>query len=199
MEVLYILKYMTIPDLLFLGLVAASAATLLTALVLALGGNRSRAGAIVKTWGIGFAAYMAVVVVASILLPRRVAQMGEALCSDDWCLAVVGAGRVAEGYRIGFRIESRARRVTQRERGVSVYLTDAGGRRFEPRRSAGEPPFDVTIGPGERIETRRVFDVPEGVRPVGIVIRRESGFPIGWFIIGYPTWFGKPEMVRLAE
>jgi len=31
------------------------------------------------------------------------------------------------------------------------------------------------------------------------VIRHESGFPIGWFIIGYPTWFGKPEMVRLAE
>ena len=78
-----------------------------------------------------------------------------------------------------------------------MYQTDAEGRHYEPRMSPGETPFDVAIGPGERIETTRTFELSGVVRPVGVVIRHNAGFPIGWFIIGYPTWFGKPEMVRL--
>jgi hypothetical protein len=30
-----------------------------------------------------------------------------------------------------------------------------------------------------------------------VVIAHEGGFPIGWFIIGYDTWFRKPPIVRL--
>jgi hypothetical protein len=79
---------MTIFDLLFLGLSLVTVITLLAAAGLAFGGQGQRAGAMVKGWGIGFAAYMGVVVAASLILPRKVAQMGEALCSDDWCLTV---------------------------------------------------------------------------------------------------------------
>jgi len=187
---------MTIFDLLFLTLTSVSVVTLLAAL-LALGGDRKRAGRILRTWGICFAAYMGVVAVSSALLPRRVAQVGEALCNDDWCLTVERAEREAEAYRVGFSIESRALRVTQREYGVSVYLTDAEGRRYDPRPSPADVPFEISIGPGQEIETTRTFDVPAGMRPVGLVVRHGSGFPIGWFIIGYETWFRKPTIVRL--
>jgi hypothetical protein len=32
---------------------------------------------------------------------------------------------------------------------------------------------------------------------VGAVIAHEGGFPIGWFIIGYDTWFRKPPLAPL--
>jgi hypothetical protein len=190
---------MTIFDLLFLGLAFVSVVTLLAAAVLAVSGNREGAGRILKTWGIGFAAYMGVVVVSSAVLPRRIAQVGEALCNDDWCLTVERADYQAGSYRVSFRISSRALRVTQREHGVSVYLTDAAGRRYNARPDSAEIPFDVPIGPGQEMETVRAFDVPNGVMPVGLVIRQGSGFPIGWFIIGYDTWFRKPTLVRLER
>jgi hypothetical protein len=190
---------MTAFDLLFLGLAVASVCALAAALALALSGKGAWAGAVLKRWGVCVAAYMGVVVAVSAILPRRVARLGEALCSDDWCLTVERVEREPGVYRAGFRMASRALRVTQREYGVSVYLTDAEGRHYDPRRQESETPFDVAIGPGEEIETERMFDVPAGARPTGLVVRHDSGFPIGWFIIGYETWFRKPTMVRLAE
>jgi len=190
---------MTIFDLLFLALALGSVVTLIAAAGMAVSGHRRAAGLVAKRWAIGFGAYMAVVAGTSIFLPRQVAKVGEAMCSDDWCLTVTGIERVAGAYRVGFLIESRAKRVTQRERGVSVYLADAAERQYGPREEASEVPFDVAVGPGDRVETSRTFDLPSGVKPAGLVIRRGSGFPIAWFIIGYPTWFRKADMVRLGE
>jgi hypothetical protein len=79
-----------------------------------------------------------------------------------------------------------------------VYLTDADGRRYDSRPAAAKVPFDIPIGPGQEIETVRTFDLPAGTRPAGLVVRHHSGFPIGWVIIGYETWFRKPTMVRLS-
>jgi hypothetical protein len=190
---------MTVFDLLFLGLAAASVVTLAAAAVLAMTGKGRQAGAGIRRWGICFAAYMGAVAATSAFLPRRVVGLGEAMCSDDWCLAVERVDYKAGACRAGFRIESRALRVTQREYGVSVYLTDAEGRRWDAKTPAGQAAFDVAIGPGDAIETTRVFAVPADARPTGMVIRHDSGFPIGWFIIGYETWFRKPTIVRLAE
>jgi hypothetical protein len=39
--------------------------------------------------------------------------------------------------------------------------------------------------------------VPVEAFDVGIVISHEGGFPIGWFIVGYNTWFRKPPAARL--
>jgi hypothetical protein len=123
--------------------------------------------------------------------------VGEPLCSDDWCLTVVHADRTPDAYRVAFRVSSRALRVTQREYGVHVYLTDVEGRRYEPQAGPSDAPFDVQVGPGEAVETGRRFVLPPEVKPVGVIIRKDGGFPIGWFIIGYETWFRKPTIVRL--
>jgi len=188
---------MTIFDLLFLALLLASLAVLLAAAGMALGGGGKRAFRLLKVYGICLAAYMGVVVATSAVLPRRLLEVGEPLCSDDWCLTVDGIERAADGYRVALRVSSRARRVTQREFGVSVYLTDAQGRRYDPRPSPADVPFDTPLGPQESVGTPRIFPLPAGVKPVGLVVRLGSGFPIGWFIIGYDTWFRQPAMVRL--
>ena len=43
----------------------------------------------------------------------------------------------------------------------------------------------------------RSFLVPAEAKDVGLVVAHEGGFPIGWFIIGYGTWFRKPAVVQL--
>jgi hypothetical protein len=188
---------MTIFDLLFLFLALVSVVVWLSAAGLALAGRGKRAVGLLKRYGICFAAYMTVVAVVSLFNPRRVAGVGEPLCSDDWCLAVVSVDRTPEVYRVALRISSTAKRVTQREYGVSVYLLDSDQRRYDPRPSPADVPFDVPLGPQETVDTTRKFDVPASARPAGLVIRHDSGFPIGWFIIGYDTWFRQPTMVRL--
>ncbi len=194
---------MTIFDLLFLALALASVVTLATAGGAALAGRGARALEIGKTWALGLAAYMALVAVVSLVLPRRILGIGEPLCSDDWCFVVTGvetasAGR-APGYRVGLRIFSRALRVWQREHGVSLYLAGADGRRYLPWALPDDVPLDVPLAPGQSVCASRTFDAPAGLRAPALVIRRESGFPIGWFIIGYETWFRKPAIVRLER
>jgi hypothetical protein len=192
---------MTVFDLLFLLLAFVSVVTLGAAAAAALTGHRARALGLLKTWALGFAAYMAVVAEVSLVLPRRVLAIGEPLCSDDWCLEVTGVETVPAGravsYRVGFRVFSRALRVWQREHGVSVYLTGADGRRYAPQPDPEDVPFDVLLGPGQSVSATRTFEVPAALHAPALVIRRESGFPIGWFIIGYETWFRRPAMVRL--
>jgi hypothetical protein len=188
---------MTIFDLIFLALVGVSLAAWLTAAAAAVSRHGRRACRVLMVWAAGFSAYMSVVAAASAVLPRRTFAIGEPECNDDWCLAVEKVERAGPTWRVGFRISSRALRVTQREHGVSVYLTDGQGRKWAPVDSP-DVPFDVALGPGESVATARAFALPADARPVGLVIRHDTGFPIGWFIIGYDTWFRKPALVRIA-
>ena len=88
--------------------------------------------------------------------------------------------------------------ISQRELNLAVYLSDDGGRRYDPVQNQSDVPFNVLLGPQESAVARRVFDFPSDAHPNGVVIKHEGGFPIGWFIIGYETWFRKPAIVRLS-
>ncbi|MFZ0818562.1 MAG: hypothetical protein WAM91_00715 [Candidatus Acidiferrales bacterium] len=129
---------------------------------------------------------------------------GDPQCSDDWCISVEGAARVpgnsAISYDVSLRYFSRARRVSQRENHVVVYLTDDRGRRFDSIPQDSEAPFNVLLQPGESVTTRRIFRVPADARGVGAVVSREGGalgcFP-GCFVITENEWFHKPAVVRL--
>jgi hypothetical protein len=190
-------------DLFFLALVAALAIVLLGAVVLILQGKVGQAGRLLVCTALCFAAYMAVVVIVSALLPRRTLSPGQDECFDDWCIAVNGVTRIpkdtAAEYRVDFRISSRALRVEQRERNLAVYLTDDRGKRFDPQNDSAETPFSVLLHAGDSVATARTFLVPPAARELGLVITHEGGFPIGWFIIGYNTWFRKPPVIPLAS
>jgi len=186
-------------ELLFLLLVLASIGTWITAAISAVRGRGERAGRILLWWMLCAAVYMTVVMIVSIVRPRRVYAVGDMQCFDDWCITVADARRPAPGkpYDVSLRLSSRAKRVPQGEKGTVVYLTDAEGRRYNPLPDAAAVPFDTMLQPGESVMATRRFEVPGDARDVGLIYAHEGGFPIGWLIIGEGGWFGKRPIVML--
>ena len=192
---------MSIFDLLFIVLFLATVSTLLSAAFLASRGRGARALALLRRLGIGAGAYFGIVAIASIFWPRTVLQVGDPRCFDDWCIAVENASRQQAGdrstYTVTLRLSSAARRISQRENDMAVYLADNRGRRYDPAPNKSDVPLNVRLGPQESVTATRIFEVPADAHEPGLVIAHEGGFPIGWFIIGYETWFRKPAIVRL--
>jgi len=178
---------MGIFDLVLIASVLMSVLALLVVAGLAATGRFASAGRVLRAWIIYVAAYLAVVVVVSLFTRPRELPIGENACFDDWCLAVERIERgpaPSHTATVAFRLSSRARRISQRERYVSVYLLDGRGQRSEPRSPANAEPFDVLLAPGQTIHTLREFDLPGDASAARLVITHEGGFPIGWFIIG---------------
>ena len=194
---------MTLYDLLFIALFFAAVGTVAMAVSFALRGQGARALRILARLGVAVFVYMGIVAITSAFNPRRVLSFGEAECNDDWCIAVESSKRVPAQtpgnvqYVVNLTLSSRAKRVSQREKNVVVYLTDASGRRIDPVPDPSEVPLSVLLDPNDSVAATRSFEVPANAGRMGLVIDHEGGFPIGWFIIGYATWFRKPTMVWL--
>jgi len=188
-------------DLLFIFLFFVAAFTLFAVVWFAVCRQFGRARRNLVRLVAGTAAYMMVVVVVSLILPRRVVKLGDPQCFDDWCVTVAGFRRVPEGTRVEYslylRLSSRARRALQRENNLAVYLADDSTRRYDPVADKSYIPFNVLLRPQESVVASRSFLVPADATEVGAVIDHEGRFPIGWFIIGYDTWFRKPPLVKL--
>lgn len=194
---------MTLFDLLFILLFLATLATLVLAAGMALFGQLAKAGRVVRRLGIAVAVYLVVVAAAGLLTPRRYLAIGDDQCSDDWCIAVDGVSKADSPggvrYHVTFRVRSRARRVTQREPNVVVYLTDATGRRVDPEpEDAAQPPFDVELSPGQAVRTARTFLAPAGSRDIGLVVARGGlPFPVCCIVGEEGSLLHKRTVVRL--
>jgi hypothetical protein len=188
-------------DLLFIVVFFATVVTLLSAAFLAIRGQAARALVVLRRYCICSGAYFGIVVLTSVFWPRTVLQVGDPRCFDDWCMAVENASRQPAGGRVSYtvtlRLFSTARRVSQRENDMVVYLADNRGRRYDPAPDKSAVPFNILLGPQEAVTATRIFEVPADAHEPGLVIAHEGGFPIGWFIVGYETWFRKPAIVRL--
>ncbi len=194
---------MMLNELIFILLFLAAVISLLTCGVLALRRRFDRARRILLRLGAGAASYMLVVIAVSLVLPRRSVAIGADQCFDDWCIAVAGFSQAPEAqqtkYDVDLKLSSRARRIAQRENNLAVYLTDDQGHRVEAAADSSTAPLNVLLKPQESVIVRRSFLVPAGSTGVAAVITHEGGFPIGWFIIGYDTWFRKPPFIRLQK
>jgi hypothetical protein len=192
----------TIFELVFVALFLVSVGTLALAAISAILGQRARAIGILKGFAIGAAIYCGIVILVSLVAPRQVLSAEEPLCFDDWCITVEGAERTASqsetSYVVRLRLSSRARRATQRENGVVVYLTDANGTRYDPVSDVFAAPLNVQLQPMESLITTRTFKLPADARAPSLVMAHEGGFPIDWFIIGGGP-FRKHPIVRLDE
>lgn len=188
-------------DLLFIVLLLTSVGSLATAAWLALRRQFGRSRTILTRLLTGAVIYFATVIGASLILPRKVWAVGDPQCFDDWCISLTGSRRTLQqdqvSYVIDLRLFSRARGIRQREKNLAVYLTDSQGRRYDPVTDQNATPFSVLLGPGEAVTASRLFLLPANAAEVAAVITHEGGFPIGWFIVGYDTWFRKPPIVRL--
>ncbi len=188
---------------LFLLLALTTAATLITAAAFAVTGRWARAGRILRRLAIGAAVYTAVVIAASIVIPRRVFHVGDTQCFDDWCIAVADVHRVPTSagarYEVALRLSNRAGRTPMGEKGTVVYLSDGRGRRYDPGPDPSALPLDTRLQPGESAVAIRRFEVPRDAQDLGLVYTHEGGFPIGWLIISEGGWFSRPPIVRLDQ
>ena len=75
------------------------------------------------------AVYLGIVILVSLVAPRQVVKIGEPLCFDDWCINIDNVEQVASPtdvtYTVKMRLFSSARRITQREKNLALYVTDA--------------------------------------------------------------------------
>jgi hypothetical protein len=157
--------------------------------------------AILRLLGILVGVYLGIVILVSLASPRRVLSIGDDQCWDDWCIAVIKVRRKpvedCQEYEVPLRLSSRARRRAQRERGVQVYLMDDRGRCYDAVHDADAVPFDVLLQPQEKVNTKRVFNLPADARDSVLVVSHEGWFP-GLFIIGdSESLFHKRTVVRL--
>ena len=194
---------MTIFDLLFIVVVFASVATLAVVITSALRGRFSQAVKLLALYGVCLAFYLGVIVVVSLASPQRILALGENRCFDDWCIAVDDAARsesLTEAvYTVTVRLSNRAKRVSQRENGVVVYMMDEKGRQFEAAADPSAAPFNLLLQPGQFVTTTRTFQVSGASGQLELVVGHDglSSFP-GRFIIGDDSsLFHKPTIVRL--
>lgn len=194
---------MTVFDLLFLAAFLTAAGALVLSLVAVVRGRRTRAALLARRVGIGAVVYFSVLLVVSAFTPQRYLGPGSLECSDDWCIAVHSFRRDTSGtvvvYDLTFQLASRARRVAQRERFVTVYLLDDRGRQYFPLPDPGSVPFDTLLQAGQTLEASRRFRVPSDARLLGVIVSREGGgrFP-GCCIIGDAgSLFHRPTILKL--
>lgn len=180
---------MTLADLLFAALFLVAIGTLIAAAVAALRGRRRRARTALTRLAAGVALYFAAVIIVSAATPQRYRAAADGECSDDWCISVQDARRTQAGptvqYDVAFLLRSRALRVNQRERFVTVLLRDANGHLYPARPDPAAVPFDTLLHPGEAIVARRQFAVPATDSIAGVVVARPGAgrFP-GCCVIG---------------
>jgi hypothetical protein len=195
---------MNIFDLLFIALFLSAVVSLATAGVAAARGKRASALRILRILGVGATIYFGIVCIVSAATPRKTLNPGDPQCFDDWCISVEGAQRVSESsaisYDVTIQISSRAKRISQRENSVFVYLTDDRWRRFDAIPQDHETPFNTLLGPSESVSMHRIFQLPADARGVGAVVAHEGGalgcFP-GCLVITENDWFHKPVVTRL--
>jgi len=194
----------TIFDLLFLLAVLASAATFAYVVVSLVRRRRAQALRILRVYSGTVLLYVVAGLTISFLKPQRVIPIGAPWCFDDWCLTVQRLeqtpGPSATSYSVGFRIFSRARRVSQRAKGAWIYLIDERGHLYPPESDPSVVPLDALLHPLESVQTSRVFKVPNGSHPVGLITGHGGSYcgPMTFLIIGESGCaFKKPTMIAL--
>ena len=190
---------MSLFDLVFLVLALTTLISLVAAAALALARRTTQSLRILRRLAIGTVVYFAVVIAVSLFAPRRVFKLGDTQCFDDWCVAATSSSASGSSYVVNLRISSRARRISQRELNLAVYLADRYNHRYDPVPQPSDIPFSTLLEPGQSIDLTRLFVVPPPARDLSLVITHQGGFPIGWFIIDYDTWFRKPPLIPLQH
>src|SRR4051794_25709684 len=107
---------MMIFDLVFIVLFLTAVVVLTTALWRTVRGQFDRARRILFRLLMGAAAYMAIVIAVSAIMPRRSIPIGDTQCFDDWCISIADFKQEPDvAYTVNLRLSSRARRISQRE------------------------------------------------------------------------------------
>lgn len=192
---------MTVFDALFLVLFFLAVVSLLASGWLATNHQFGRSRRILYRLFVGAVIYFGAVILVSLILPRRAAEIGQNQCFDDICVAIDGFSMQKEGpfteYDVNARISNRARGAAQREQNLVMYLTVDQSKRYDAVPDASYVPFNMILNAGDSVIVTRRFRLPGDSENVSASIAHEGGFPIRWLIIGETAWFHKLPRVPL--
>lgn len=177
---------MTIYDLLLIILVLGTAAAALFAVGALLFRRWRFAGRLFAGLLALWIVYLGAGTLIAVLAPQRILPLGEDRCFDEMCFAVTGWKRVPASGLAGYgartdrvflvvdvRVSSHSSGRAQREAGRKGLVLDQAGhtyevspegmRAFAPT-GGSLPGLDAEVAPGQSVNTRLVFDVPEDTR-----------------------------------
>jgi hypothetical protein len=180
-------------NLLMLGLVAW---TVLGAIGIAISlflGERAKAlrhlGWIFVIW----AAYLAVVMGASLMQPQRIVAMGSDQCFGDVCFAVTGVEEVpgflihdgSRLVRVSVRISNRGREGNHNDARVQAFLLDSRGRRWDESTAISSVPLTTVVPAGSSVVSEPVFKVAQDASGLALVLTH-GRWQRGALVIGGP-------------
>jgi hypothetical protein len=203
-------------ELLFLLCVASTAVALVAAIAMALAKRSCTAKKLLKGLGIGWGAYLAIVLLVAAATPQHVFPMNHDLCFDDLCFAVVNLQTASQlgppsqpirahgvFYIVTVRASSHARGRAQSEQGLGSLL-------WSPQRSYAVSPqaqaawnsthpensaLTARLSPGQSVLSDLVFDIP--AQDEDLALTFTHGFTPGYFVIGECPLLHKPTILRL--
>lgn len=159
--------------------------------------------------GGGWAGYFAVLLTVSLLQPGKIYQPGQALCFPPVCLSVEGAEEVqgfwARGQererlvRVAVRVRNRDTASSAGEQGLTAYLTDRQGRRWEPVPGLTGVPLSVRLGPRGSALSTPVFRVAKNATGLRLVLRHTRA-TLHRLTIGDPeSWLHRPAELETPQ
>jgi len=189
-----------IGSMVFFFVMVGSALMFVVALMCLVGREFRFAGKILKWWSACFAAYTALTIAVSLMLPQKVVNPGQSYCVDIWCISVQGVTKIPFGqdvvYKTDVRIFSDADNVKVSAKGASLYLVDERGRRFSIVPDPAVAPFDTELSPKQSVDTTLTFRVPADAQH--LFLRGDGDLWISYFFIGDDSaLLHRPTLIRV--
>lgn len=190
-----------IGSMVFFLVMVISALTLVVVLMCLPGREFRLAGKILGWWSACFAAYTALTIAVSLLLPQKIVNPGEAYCVDIWCIGVQGVTKIPLGqdvvYKTNVRIFSDADNVKISAKGASLYLVDERGRRFPMIPDPAVTPFDTELSPKQSVDTTLTFRVAADAQHLALRGEGPSLWITKFFIGDDSALLHRPTLIRV--
>jgi hypothetical protein len=113
------------------------------------------------------ASYLGVIVMNSLLTPRKIVSVGDRYCWDIWCMSVQNVSATPNGSNTLYTAQVRISTDSNHAQSVPVgmakqflYIRDEQGRRFPILQDSSLKEADVTLEPGESVASSVAFLAP---------------------------------------
>jgi hypothetical protein len=120
------------------------------------------------------AVYLVVLIAVSLLTPQKIGSAGQAYCMDIWCIGIEKVSPMPAkndiAYKVDVRIFSDANTVKTSGKGFSLFLVDERGRRFPMVKDLSVIPFDLSLDPGQSVNTTLTFVTPTDARELFLTV-----------------------------
>ena len=118
--------------------------------------------------------YLVVLIAVSLLTPQKIGGAGQSYCLDIWCIAIEKVSpmpaRNQIAYKVDVRIFSDANTVKTSGKGFSLFLVDERGRRFPMVKDTSVIPFDLSLDPGQLVNTSLTFVTAADARELFLTV-----------------------------